>query len=198
MINYNNYNRVSYYCKYDYINKYNIKNVFQISKLSRISFNLPLNQFFNSKSEKQSYTYNLVFLLLFFSTSQIPYIKAKKAAVSKDKKESEISYSFSAILSTSNSMYSFLVNFLLEGLTKYIKNQLNVIHLNRSSEKLVLLSIKLPISSLPINRTSLQTYNLDVFAEDIFIDINFIYKNINYIKEKRFLLKNLPFFWIND
>lgn len=196
-----------YLSKYDLINKYNIKNVHDVPKISKIILEFSSDDIINAldvagKKEWDSELQVKSFLLLYILSLNCPFINFNKIKSSRE----DSKFSIKVIFSSEKDIYHFLTGlfhenwnllvlddfsffkFSINRYTKYIKKNKNFV-----------LNSKIPASSFFELDNFLNKNLLSISSKNLNIKASFLFFN-NLYKDNLSLntIKNIPSFWITN
>jgi hypothetical protein len=188
-------NKLKSLSEYDLINKLNLKNIFLIPKISKVSLNIFLNDLITfSKNEdlilnkKDIILKSTFFICLFFYFKLLSTIKNKKSTESKIKMDLENFY-FNIISNNEITIFNFLYLLFIEN-TFNIKYDIKTV----INKKDLLVKISVPIENL-IDLSFLLTFSLFLNLKEKQLTFEFTIKNVINCKFLPNFLKNLPLFW---
>jgi len=190
-----NYFLNDYLVKCDLIYKYNLKNITLIPKVKKIKVSLKITEKKELEQTTSSSTFLKLqlFLVMYLLFLSYPYIQYSKSKISKE--------NFFVIHSTISElpcMYSFLDSFFIDNFYKVRKSTfLSLNFLKRKSflQKKNILTIKVPLSFFDEVNEFSSIHNLNV--KELYMLVSFSIENPIFLKIKnnKFFLKNLPYFW---
>jgi hypothetical protein len=187
-----------YLVKCDLIYKYNLENIKQIPKITKVNVSLKMNENLKELEIGHNLSFNLIniqlFLIIYIFYFSYPFIKYSKSKISK-----ENFFFLNSTISEKSLIYSFLDSFFVDNTVK-TKN-LSFLSLNYfkiktcSLEKKTTFTIKVPLSFFDeINEfSSFNSLNI----KELFIFLSFSIENPIFIRlsNNKFFLRNLPYFW---
>ena len=207
MINKNFSNKNSYLSKYDLIQKYTLKNIFNVLKIRKVKIHLPISTFLSTTDssknsvdlETQVKAYSFFYLL----TSIKPFLNAKLKVLKSSEKNKELNYFLSFLFSKETDIQLFLFNIFIESWNKlqiddiktFSSNKFKVLQ-NRQN----IFTISIPFSLLHSTDSILDTIAPTIDTKGVLLDITFLIETPLQLCSfnKALLFKNLPILWIND
>lgn len=187
-----------YLVKCDLIYKYNLENIKQIPRITKMNVSLKMNENLKELEIGHNLSLNLIniqlFLIIYIFYFSYPFIKYSKSKISK-----ENFFFLNSTISEKSLIYSFLDSFFVDNTVK-TKN-LNFLSLNYFKIKTCPLTkkatftIEVPLSFFDeINEFSAFN-NLNI--KELFIFLSFSIKNpiFLHLSNNKFFLRNLPYFW---
>jgi hypothetical protein len=189
-----NYFLNDYLVKCDLIQKYNLKNITLIPKVKQIKVALKITEKGELGQTSSSTFLKLqLFLIIYIIFLSYPYIQYSKSKISK-----ENFFVIHSTISEPSSIYSFLDSFFIDNFYKVKKSTfLSLNFLKRKSflQKKNVLTIKVPLSFFDEVNEFSSIHNLNI--KELYMLVSFSIENPSFLKIKnnKFFLKNLPYFW---
>jgi hypothetical protein len=196
-----NFIQSNYLSKYDLINKYNLKNIYDCPFLKKVIINISLKNLFSIK-ESQSNNYEIksfLFFLLLFSVT--PFINFKHIDTKKTLEFVNGEYCLKIVLLNNEELNCFLFflfyeNYNNEKISSFFKfnNEKSVINKKLINTQYI---ANLPLKNLTSITKIFEEVLLNVNVNESLLNINFIVNNSYHSEKKTNIIKNLPCFWIN-
>jgi hypothetical protein len=189
-----NYFLNDYLVKCDLIYKYNLKNITLIPKVKKIKVSLKINEKGELGQTSSSTLFKLqLFLILYLVFLSYPYINYSKSKISK-----ENFFVIHSTISESSLIYSFLDSFFIDNFYRVKKStflSLNFLKSKSFLHKKNVLTIKVPLSFFDELNEFSSVHNLNI--KELYMLVSFSIENPSFLKIKnnKFFLKNLPYFW---
>ena len=205
MLTKNNLIKNDYLSNYDAINKYNLKNIYAITKLENIIIEFSLKKFLIaselSLNEEDSIIQSKAFIFFYLFNSLVPFINSNKLKIiKKQEKEGESYYSLKIILSNKRDIYNFIFSLFIENWHNVMLEDFKLLKKNDTSN-LNLRSKMLLNCIIPVNIFSEMDTILNMISginsKDFFLNISFLFKNQHNLKDYSNFIKNKPLFWIS-
>jgi len=184
----------------DLVNKYNLKSLYKKPKIGKVNIHFPLNTF-SSVNTLDSNLQVKAMLIFYTFFSLISYINFKKIKVKKSLKGAgDANFALKIALSSTESIYLFLFNLIVENInqveadeTKFFTKNVSLDGRRNTFQHTISVPAKTffdvdDFFSKSIKDIELKSFNLN---------INFVIKSISACKDKKNLIKNISFFWIN-
>ena len=189
-----NYFLNDYLVKCDLIYKYNLKNIRLIPKVKKIKVSLKINEKVELGQTSSSTLFKLqLFLILYLVFLSYPYINYSKSKISK-----ENFFVIHSTISESSLIYSFLDSFFIDNFYRLKKStflSLNFLKIKSFLQKKNVLTIKVPLNFFDELNEFSSAHNLNI--KELYMLVSFSIENPSFLKIKnnKFFLKNLHYFW---
>jgi len=183
----------------DLVNKYNLKSLYKKPKIKKINIHFPLNTFSSMNSiDSNLQVKSMLIFYTFFSL--ISYINFKKIKVKKSfKGVGEANFSLKIVLSSTESVYLFLFNLIVENFNRIENNEVKLLSKNvfLDSKNNIQHIISVPAKTFFDVDDFFSKSIKDIDLKNFNLSINLALRSISACKDKNKLIKNISFFWIN-
>lgn len=197
-------NRVScdYLSSCDLINKYRLKSVYNKPKIKQIALSFSLKNFTTSverlgiMSGKNSALMEIKSYLVFYLYfCNLPFLSFNLTSMNRSfEKLDSGDFVFKIVINNKKDIESFLFKFWVDSF-----NRLKV---NSSSTNYTCsqacYSLSLTSKSFVDVEDIINVLNRESDSKDFDINLYFTFTNLNAYKNSKNLIRNIPFFWIND
>ena len=196
--------QTNYLLTCDYINKYDLKNIYKKPKIQSILITCKLKTLINAFNLKNISEKNIEiqiksFLLFYLYSTQIPFIN-NKIIISKKLINNKLNYLIKINLNTVNDINTFLLTLFIENSKIFSLNNIKLLKTFKQTEtgSNKNFFIKLPLNLFYDFNYILKNIITKINTKNLFFNIYFKL-NLN-MKLNNFnkLISNLPYFWINN